>query len=296
MFALVIIGPGLSYLWLMIRRPSDRSVAAFAKTYAVPLTSSNVEQVRSYIQWVRRWRAGATLTVLVSTTGAADALDREPISWWFPIVIGYGIGTLAGELLRPVERRPDAARATLESRRICHFVVPHFLVAVGVVFAASVVPAVFLLVDNPTRPWRPPPSPNELTRPQDWFVVLLAGISAAATATGLLGARVLARAPLPADTSDRLAVRHAVRSAAIMAVVGAAVMVSGAVGAKLAGTAGSLDQGALLVVQALNGVAVGIGALGTLWGAMLTLNTIPRFAPFSGALPAVPRAVGSRST
>jgi Kef-type K+ transport system membrane component KefB len=236
------------------------------------------------------------VVLVVGTNSITYALDRDPVAWWLPVVIGYAVGTLAGELLRPVERRPDQTRASLEPRRVRHFIVPHFLVAVGVVFAASLVPAVFLLLDDPQRPWNDgAPSPNEISRPQDWYVVVLVLASIGAAAAGVLGTRALAQAPIPADTPDRLAVRHAIRSAAIMAVVGASVMISGAVGAKLASAAVWLDQSAPVAVRALNGIAVGIGALGALWGAMLTLSTIPRIAPFSGTLPSVPDAEPART-
>jgi hypothetical protein len=111
--------------------------------------------------------------------------------------------------------------------------------------------------------------------------VTLALVSIAAAAAATAGARALAQAPIPADTADRMAVRHAMRSASIMALIGASVMVSGAVGAKLAGAAVMLDAGAPLLVRVINGLAVGIGALATFWGAMWTLTTIPRLAPFS---------------
>jgi hypothetical protein len=289
-FVFVIVAIPALYLWLMVRRPTDRSVAAFARTYAVPLTPHNVDQVRRYIQWARRWRAGATVALVVAANGIAFAIERDPVVWWLPIVIGYAVGTLAGELLRPVERRPDRASASLEPRRVQDFVVPHFLVAVGVVFVASLLPAIFLLVDNPQRSWsNTTDSPiNAVYRPQDWFVVTLTIASIGAAVAATAGARALARAPIPADTPDRLAVRHAIRSAAIMALIGASVMVSGAVGAKLGNAAVLLDGDRPQIVQWANNLA-GLGcALGAVWGAMWTVTTIPRIAPFSGHLPPVP--------
>ncbi|HSL73675.1 MAG TPA: hypothetical protein VK853_04380 [Ilumatobacteraceae bacterium] len=289
-FVIISIAVPALYLWLMVRRPTDRSVAAFATTYAVVLTPHNVDQVRRYIQWARRWRAGATVVLVVASSATAYAIERDPVVWWLPIVIGYAVGTLAGELLRPVERRADRASASLEPRRVRDFVVPHFLVAVGVVFVASLLPAIFLLLDNPQRSWSSTTdsTTNAVSRPQDWFVVALALTSIGAAVVATAGARALARAPIPADTPDRLAVRHAIRSAAIMALIGASVMVSGAVGAKLAGSAVLLDGDAPLVVRVTNGLGVGIGALGALWGAMLTLTTIPRLGLFSRHLPPVP--------
>lgn len=291
LFALITLGVPALYLWLMLRRPADRSVAAFARTYDVPLTPHNVDHVRRYVQWARRWRAGATVALVVGSSAIAYAVDRDPVVWWLPIVIGYAVGTLAAELLRPVER-PVTASASLAPRRVRDFVVPHFLVAVAVVFVAGLVPAVFLLLDNPQRAWNDgaTASANEISRPQDWFVVTLVLVSVAAAGAATMGARTLAQAPIPADTPDRLAVRHAMRSASIMAVIGASVMASGAVAAKLASAAAVLDGGAPLPVQWLNGIVLGVGALGTGWGAMWTLTTIPRLAPFARPLPPVPAA------
>ena len=289
-FVIITIAVPALYLWLMARRPTDRSVAAFATTYAVALTPHNVDQVRRYIQWARRWRAGATVLLVVASSATASALERDPIVWWLPIVIGYAVGTLAGELLRPVERRPDRASASIAPRRVRDFVVPHFLVAVGVVFTASLLPAIFLLLDNPQRSWNSnADSPaNAVWRPQDWFVGALALTSIGAAVAATVGARALARAPIPADTPDRLAVRHAIRSAAIMALIGASVMVSGAVGAKLGNAAVLLDGDGPQVVRWANNLAYFGCALGTLFGAMWTVTTIPRLGLFAGHLPTVP--------
>lgn len=54
---------------------------------------------------------------------------------------------------------------------------------------------------------------------------------------------------MPADTPDRLAARHAIRSAAILALVGGTVMVSGTVGAKLGNAAVLFDGDASTGVQ-----------------------------------------------
>ncbi|HSL73925.1 MAG TPA: hypothetical protein VK853_05645, partial [Ilumatobacteraceae bacterium] len=155
---------------------------------------------------------------------------------------------------------------------------------------ASLLPAIFLLLDNPQRSWSSTTdSPtNAVYRPQDWFVVVLALTSIGATVVATAGARALARAPIPADTPDRLAVRHAIRSAAIMALIGASVMVSGAVGAKLAGSAVLLDGDAPQVVRWVNNLAYFGSALGTLFGAMWTVTTIPRLGLFAGHLSPVP--------
>ena len=279
----------LVFVWLMVRRPSDRSVAAFAKTYAVTLTTGNVDQVRRYIQWTRRWRLGGVVVANVIAVVISMLTQRGGFGW-MPLVMGYGAGTLVGELLRPAERSSAGSIASLERRGVRDFVVPRFLTVVAVVFVTGLIPALFLLLDNPQRSWVDTVDPlNQMSyRPQDWFVLVLVAVSIAALAIAWVSTSALAQAPMPADTPDRMAVRHAIRSAAIMSVIGATVMVSGSVGAKLGGAAGMLDGDASTLVQWTNNLATWIGGFGALLGGVLTLTTIPRLAPFSGTLPHVP--------
>ncbi len=289
LFFLVAGSLTLVFVWLMLHRPSDRSVGAFAKTYDVPLTRGNVDQVRRYIQWTRRWRLGGVV-VANAIAVVISMLTQRGGFGWMPLVVGYGAGTLVGELMRPAERNPAGSIASLEPRRVRDFVVPRFLAVVAVVFVASLLPAVFLLLDNPQRSWVDTIDPLSQMRyrPQDWFVLALVAVSIGALAIAWVSTIALAQAPMPADTPDRMAVRHAIRSAAIMSVIGATVMVSGSVGAKLGGAAGMLDGDASKLVQWANNLTGWICALSAMWGGLLTLTTIPRLAPFSGALPTVP--------
>lgn len=286
----VWVGPLLWFVWLMARRPTDRSVAAFAATYEVPLTPHNVEQLRRYIQWTRRWRLGGAVTVTLAASLFVIVTDSDGLGW-LPLVVGYSLGSLLGELLRPVERIPGARpAASLDRRRVRHFVVPWFVVAVVVVFVASLVPAAFLLLGNPQRPWvhAVDPVDQAVHRPQDWFVIMLAVASVGAAVLAWIGTRTLARAPIPGDTADRLAVRHAIRSAAIMSLIGGSVMISGVVGAKLGNAATMLDGDAPMVVQWTNGLVAFLCFLAAWWGGLMTLTTIPRLAPFTRNLPVVP--------
>jgi len=284
----VIWGIPALFVWLMVRRPSDRSVAAFARTYEVPLTSHNVTQLRRYIQWIRRWRVGgaAATTLLAVLTSAVTARGGFG---WFPLVAGYSIGSLLGEVTRPAERTTNAAIARLRPRRIRDYVKPGFLVAVAVVFAASLVPAVFLLVTNPQRPWVDTVETPGL-RPQDWFVIALTAVSFATAIASWFGGRIVAQAPAPADSPDRQAVRHAIRSATLMSIVGGAAMMIGIVGTKLGDAARQLNDladGSGIVSWILRSCTV-VCLLATTFGGLLTLTSIPRVAPFLGPLPPVP--------
>lgn len=278
-------------LWTIIRRPSDRSVAAFAESYEVPLTAGNVEQLRRYIQWTRRWRVGGAIISFVAAAIVAAFRRESAGNPWLVVVIGYSLGSLLGELFRPAERISGSALASLHRRRISDYVVRRFLLVTVLTAVASLLPAAFLLASNPQRSWVEPSRFDGLReRPQDWFVLTLVSVIAITSIGCWVGCRMLAQAPMPADTPDRLAVRHAIRTAAILSVVGGATMIVGGVGAKLGNAATLLDGDATKSFQWILNIAWFGCLLATLWGGLLTLTSIPRFAPFSGRLPAIPPA------
>lgn len=291
MILLVALGAlPLLFVWLMWQRPSNRSVAAFARTYAVPLTPHNVEQLRRYIQWTRRWRLGGAIAANLLAVAIGIVTNHGRFGW-VPLIIGYSIGSLLGELFRPLDRAVGSVPvASLERRGVGDFLMFRFLYAAWVVFAASLLPALFLLLDNPRRGWVDSVDPTNVVtyRPQDWFVVGSVVVSIGAAAVAAIGARTLAQAPMPADTPDRMAVRHAIRTAAIMALVGGTVMVSGTVGAKLGNASVLLDGDASKIVQWTNNLATILCALSAMFGGVMTLATVPRIAPFAGQLPLVP--------
>jgi hypothetical protein len=278
----------VAFAWLMVRRPSDRSVAAFADTYAVPLTPDNVDQLRRYIGWSRRWRAGGVAVTVIAVLGLAAAWAGPFALSYVPFVAGYSAGSLLGELLRPAERRPTHVAASLDQRRLRDFVVTPFIVAVIAVLLASLIPAVYLLATNPRRSWIDPPPVADVARPQDWFVLALTAAALAAAALCWFGCRALIRAPIPADTRDRMAVRHAIRTAAIFSVIGGSTMAIGLAGSRLLSVATSLSRNDGTLVDWAVGLCTIPLTLGFWWGALLTLTAIPRFAPFAGRLPHLP--------
>lgn len=284
--ALVWLIPAIA-VWLLVRRPSDRSVAAFAKTYVVPLTPHNVAQLRRYIAWTRRWRLGGAV-IAVTAAGALTAARGETFgNPWLPIVAGYSLGSLVGEFVRPVEHRRGPQLATLQRRRIVDFVKPGFIVALVIGALAALFMAAVLLATNPRRGWVEATTFGEPSRPQDWYVVTLAAIVVVSLGLVWFGGRALARAPMPADSADRQAVRHAIRSAAILSLVGGAALGIGAVTTRFADIVTMLAWTNTPMEQ-FGVIARLCGWLLATWGALLTLTSVPRFAPFSGRLPAVP--------
>lgn len=276
-------------VWMLLRRPSDRSVAAFAKTYVVPLTPHNVEQLRRYIAWSRRWRLGGAVAAFTAT-GALSASRGDPLgSPWLPIVVGYSVGSLVGELVRPVEHGDGPKLATLQRRRIVDFIKAGYLIALVVGALVAMALAVALLATNPRRGWVETSTFAEPYRPQDWYVLVLTAIVVVSLGLVWIGGRALARAPMPADSADRQAVRHAIRSAAILSLVGGAALVIGAVIAKLGNVVSLLARSNSPMVQ-VAAIAPLLGLLLATWGALLTLTSIPRLGLFSGRLPKVPEA------
>jgi len=274
-------------LLLLVQHPTDRSLAAFAKTYAVPLTPHNVDQLRRYIWWTRVWRVGGVAAAIATLTAITTIRDESFDLGYLPLVAGYSIGSLLGELMRPAERNPTHAAATLERRRVRDYVVTPFVVAAVASMIASLIPAIYLLASNPTRSWARPRADPTGARPQDWFVIALVGVVLAVAITCWLGCQAIVRAPVPADTSDRQAVRHAIRSVAIMSVLGGSSMAAGLVGGKLSQSASPLSSDVAPLRWLLSGVSL-LSAVAVLGGMMLTVTSVPRFAPFAGRLPPVP--------
>jgi hypothetical protein len=286
-FILAAIGVTV-FTSLMLRRPSDRSVAAFADAYAVPLTPDNVDQLRRYIRWSRRWRAGGVAVALTAAVFVAAVWDGSVELDYVPFFAGYSVGSLLGELLRPAERRQSCVAASLEQRRLRDFVVTPFIVAVVAVLVSAVVPAAYLLATNPNRSWIEPAPAADIARPQDCFVVLVAAAALGMAALCWFGCRALIRAPIPADTRDRMAVRHAIRTSAILSVIGGSTMAIGLAGSKLANAANGVSRSDSTLIDWMLGLTTIPLMLGFWWGALLTLTSIPRFAPLAGRLPQLP--------
>lgn len=283
-------GCTLWFVWLMARPPADRSVAAFAKEYSVPLTSHNVGQLRRYIRWTRIWRLGGVIFLSAVVSTVALIADESSGGLWVPLIGGYASGSLLAELFRPVERLEGARAASLSSRRVRDFVRPSFLIAVGFVFVASLVPVSYLWATSPMQSWvdKPDPIGTAHYRPQNWYLLAIAGLLITVALAASLGVRALAHAPFPSDTSDRQAVRHAMRSASIMSVIGGAAMAFGVIGAQLSNAAMMLDHDATYPLRQVIGFVPVVCGFVALWGGLLTLTTLPRMAPFSGKLPTVP--------
>lgn len=152
---------------------------------------------------------------------------------------------------------------------------------------ASLIPAIYLLVSNPARSWAEPKADPTGARPQDRFVIALVVVAVAVAITCWLSCRAIVRSPVPADTSHRQAVRHAIRSVAIMSVLGGSSMATGLVGSKLSQSVSALSSDVAPLRWLLSSVTL-LSGLAVVGGMLLTSSTVPRFAPFPGRLPPVP--------
>ena len=224
-----------------------------------------------------------------SLAGIWNVVAERSNSDWVPLVVGYGVGSMVGELTRPAERPASTAIATLQQRRVSDYVRTTLVTTTISVLIASLVPGAYLLLSNPERPWVDRIEPLG-QRPQEWFVVLLVAASVATAAACWIASRLLAQAPAPADSPDRQAVRHAIRTSAIISVFGVAIMTFGAIGAKLGQSATAMNNvvDRTEVMSWVLGVCTFGCGLVALAGALLTLTSVPRHGPFSGKLPVVP--------
>ena len=65
----------LSFVWLMVRRPSDHSVAAFAKAYAVEISGWPRPRFLGAALW--RWASGETLLLRLPFSDGLGRLVRD---------------------------------------------------------------------------------------------------------------------------------------------------------------------------------------------------------------------------
>lgn len=282
---------------VFVGRPTDRSVALFSDNYSVPLTSTNVELLRSYIWWSRAWRIGPTVLVVIvlDLVGLVDDGGNAPLDISVQLVITtYAIGTLIGEFLRPRPDTSTTATASMNRRSVTDFVSYWFVGMCAAALTAVVVGAAWHLThagsDAGWFAYAPTDGIGWGQRFAPWYVSVVGGGAVfIAVATWLTAIR-LAQAPMMRVQSDRRAVDHAIRTAALLTIGGAALLAVAGIGYHLTNTATAASQGDGTVWQWLLGITKVVSALAALAGGYLTWTAIPRFSAIWRRLPDVPAA------
>ncbi|MEY4231360.1 MAG: hypothetical protein RLZZ362_2209 [Actinomycetota bacterium] len=263
--------------------PTDRHLALFAHVYEIEVTPANRRLLSSAIRWSRCWRIGGAVVAMVAGV-VIDLIADNDLNWGlFPIAVGCAVGGTIGEWVRPRSAPRGRRRASLRPRGMTDYVRPWVVSSVLAFLAlagtCAAIYAAIWPVDDRTRtwPWAP--------RPMVMGGIVLGGL--VLTALTVLVGTAVARRPEPTGEASIAAVHHAVRSAALVSLSGTALMAA----------SGTAYFSSLRVYQYADGAASTIGSittwtsgLGMLVGLMLSIRSIPRFAPFWRRLPPVPQA------
>jgi hypothetical protein len=270
--------------------PTDRHLTLFASTYEIPVTAANRTPLARYIWWSRAWRiGGAMLAFVVARIIEAfnDPTGFVDYAGVLALGVGYAIGATVGEAFRPRPARPDRPQASLDVRSITDYVRPWVLIAVAVSTVTLIVTLLrFLRLEGlDPRARRRDPMWVGLDPPTAIALVTLLVLGAGAT---LLLGQFLARRPLRIESSEIAAVEHAIRSSAIVSLTGCGLLLTGVGTAFFMVQVSWLSSDTDIALRSLHGWIHAIGLVATFTGLMLSWKSIPRFAPFSRRLPAVP--------
>lgn len=258
------------YLWFLFRREPVSRTEAFAGLYGVQLTDRSAKLLDRSLRRSRslRWLSAIVVTI------AYGFVDRNAgfESFLGAIAVGFAIGSLLDEATRP-RRAPDATmRASLERRSVFTYVerwvVAMLALAVANALAAGAVLLRLDAVGVPDLPGTDVPGRNII------IASMLGVVTIVAIGAALL--RRLVLLPTSADSPDLLAVRHALRMAAVLSVVGAVLVIVGFVGARL-GNAASLNDGTRRnALQWISNISTLVSVIAILVGLPLSLRALPR--------------------
>jgi hypothetical protein len=258
----VLVAYGVVFVLVVLtgfRRPSDRALALFSDVYAVPITSVNRRVVEHFVRWSRSGRMAG----LVAGFALMFVMPEETRLLW--PVVGYGLGAVLAELLRPGV--PGSA-AALRRRRLADYVGRELVF----VLAINSTLVIGCLVVGVLAGWTA--SVADGTRS-------LAAASAGYLILAVIASRRIIGAPQPVENRDLDAAEHAVRSSALVALVGLAYVALG----QLSLMVWQLTMdGSLRWVGLLAAWTAGLSGMG---GMIITFRSLPRFAPFWRSLPSI---------
>jgi hypothetical protein len=276
--------------WLL-QWPSERHVALFAASYSVPVTAGNRRMLERYIWWSRAWRIGGGAAGLVVTgiVGRSSAIDVSGL-WQLTMALGYGLGAAAGEITRPRPRsRTGPRRASLGDRRITDYVRPWLPWAIAIMALAAAASATIYADLAPTS------TEAERLRLTTAAAARASTIAAALVAAlAVVVARRLARRPQPPESVDLESVHHAIRSAAIVSLLGASLMLLGVAANASAWPLALLDSDRSEAVRWMHNTLTIAANVAVFAGFMLSVRAIPRWGGFWRRLPPVPALPSDR--
>lgn len=258
------------YLWFLFRREPVSRAEAFAGLYGVELTEQSGKLLDRSLRRSRglRWLSAIVVAIAYST------VDRDAGFWSFlgAIAVGFAVGSLVDEASRSRPAADGTVRASLERRSVFTYVERWVVAMLGFAVASALAAGAVLLrldaVGVPDLPGTDVPSRNII------IASMLGVVAVVAIGAALL--RRLVLLPTSADSPDLLAVRHALRMAAVLSVVGAVLVIVGFVGARL-GNAASLNDGTRRnALQWISNISTLVSAIAILVGLPLSLRALPR--------------------
>lgn len=268
--------------WVAVGRASENQVGGFAELYRVDVVDGNAELIRDSLTRTRRFRAiGAALSVITLMV-----VDAGSVNFWSmvgAVAAGFAIGSLVDEL---TQQHPTAGvvAASLEHRSLRTYVERWVLVFVGlmvVVLAGQVLVSAglrsrvgeggwFIYAPDGPLPSYPPFPPSGRA------IVLAGGLGFGAFVIAALALRRLVQRPVIHDTPALQAARHALRTAAVLSVVGAALMTLGISGVQLATQTVLSDGPESRVVQWIDNLSLMASFVAVLFGMSMSLQALPR--------------------
>ncbi len=267
--------------------PSDGPVVAFAEFYDIPLTNGNVEILRRTLRRSRVFRIlGALFALAALFAAVAIELVGAPGIWRIlsAIAVGFALGSVVDELSRrPMIDESAPTEASLDSRTVRTYVERRVLGAMVLTVVAAVGQIAVAWSLIPRSGWfmyapgddTPIGFGSPLSLRQ---IVVWAALGASAVVLSLIALRRIVRAPAPVQhrRPDLAAAAHGVRTAGVLSVVGAILVVSGALTATVANANVLSDGNRSEVIRWFDNLSLYGGAFALWFGLNLSIRALPR--------------------